>query len=116
MDFEEAQLKGVGALTGIPLTSAESKYGPEKKAIDPDMMWLKTRLEGGGILGLINEPGIQNVQDLDEIELEEEVMEIELNEEEPAFLANQTTKTCLSLQPVKITENPEGSLARAAMA
>jgi hypothetical protein len=93
VDFEEAQLKGVGALTGIPLTSAESKYGPEKKAIDPDMMWLKTRLEGGGILGLINEPGIQKVQDLDEIELEEEVMEIELNEEEPAFLANQTTKT-----------------------
>jgi hypothetical protein len=40
------------------LKSAESKYGSEKKAIDPDMMWLKTRLEGGGILGMVNEPGI----------------------------------------------------------
>jgi hypothetical protein len=61
------------------------------------MLWLKTRLEGGGILGLVNEPGIQKVTDYDEIELEEEALEIELNDQEPAFLANQTTKTCLSL-------------------
>jgi len=40
------------------LISVDSKYGPEKKAIDPDMMWLRTRLEGGGILGMVNEPGI----------------------------------------------------------
>jgi hypothetical protein len=52
------------------------------------MLWLKTRLEGGGILGLVNEPGIQKVTDYDEIELEEEALEIELNDQEPAFLAN----------------------------
>jgi ATP-dependent RNA helicase DHX8/PRP22 len=115
VDFEEAKQKGIGALTGIPLESKESKFGTDKKSIDPDMLWLKTRLAGSGILGLVNEPGMQKVQDYDEIELEEEELEIELNEKEPAFLANQTTKTCLSLQPVKITENPEGSMARAAM-
>lgn len=41
MDFEEAQRTGVGALTGIPLVSKSS--GVEKKTIDPDMLWLKTR-------------------------------------------------------------------------
>lgn len=67
-------------------------------------------------MGLVDEPGIQKVQDLDEIELEEEIVEIELNDEEPAFLLNQTSKVGLSLQPVKIAANPDGSLARAAMA
>ena len=43
VDFEEAQVKGVGALTGIPLDSIESKHGPSRKTIDPDMLWLKTR-------------------------------------------------------------------------
>ncbi len=116
VDFEEAQVKGVGALTGIPLDSIESKHGPSRKTVDPDMLWLKTRFQGGGILGLVDEPGIQKVQDLDEIELEEEIVEIELNDEEPAFLLNQTSKVGLSLQPVKIAANPDGSLARAAMA
>ena len=44
-----------------------------------------------------------------------EQAEIELNDEEAPFLAGQTTKTSLNLQPIKITKNPDGSLMRAAM-
>jgi len=58
VNFEEAQAKGIGAITGIPLESKESKFGTNRKQIDPDMLWLKTRLEGGGILGMVDEPGI----------------------------------------------------------
>lgn len=50
-----------------------------------------------------------------DIELDEDMAEIELNEEEPPFLKGQTGKTFLSLSPIKITKNPESSLARAAV-
>jgi len=53
---------------------------------------------------------------MDEVELEEDQAEIELNDEEAPFLIDQTTKTGHSLNPVKISKNPDGSLARAAMA
>lgn len=49
------------------------------------------------------------------MELDEETAEIELNDEEAPFLAGQTTKTGLNLSPVRISQNPDGSLARAAL-
>ena len=64
---------------------------------------------------MVDEPGMGQIQDMDECELEEEQAEIELNDEEAPFLAGQTTKTSLNLQPIKITKNPDGSLMRAAM-
>ena len=116
VDFKKAQQEGVGAITGISLDSTESKHGANKKQIDPDMLWLESRFKGGGIMKLVDEPSMAQVQDMDECELEEEQAEIELNDDEAPFLAGQTTKTGLSLQPVKITKNPDGSLIRAAMA
>lgn len=116
VDFKDAERKGIGAITGISLDSTESKHGANKKQIDPDELWLKSRFQGGGIMKLVDEPSMAQVQDMDECELEEEQAEIELNDEEAPFLANQTTKTGLSLHSVKITKNPDGSLLRAAMA
>lgn len=52
---------------------------------------------------------------MDELDLEEATAEVELNEEEAPFLAGQTDKTCTDLKPVKITNNPDGSLQRAAL-
>lgn len=43
VDFKEAQRTGIGALTGISLDTAESKHGVDKKTIDPDALWLKSR-------------------------------------------------------------------------
>ena len=116
VDFKDAERKGIGAITGISLDSTESKHGANKKQIDPDELWLKSRFQGGGIMKLVDEPSMAQVQDMDECELEEEQAEIELNDEEAPFLANQTTKTGLSMHSVKITKNPDGSLLRAAMA
>eukprot|EP00899_Mesostigma_viride_P013186 jgi/Mesvir1/21869/Mv04246-RA.1 len=44
----------------------------------------------------------------------EEEMEIEINDEEPPFLAGQTAAS-VSVSPIKIVKNPDGSLQRAAM-
>ncbi len=58
VDFKEAQRTGIGALTGISLDSTESKHGVDKKTIDPDALWLKSRFQGGGIMNLVDEPGL----------------------------------------------------------
>ncbi|KAF1744605.1 hypothetical protein MXB_2124 [Myxobolus squamalis] len=44
----------------------------------------------------------------------DEDLEIELKEEEPPFLAGQT-KYSIDISPIKIVQNPDGSLQRAAM-
>lgn len=67
-------------------------------------------------MDLVDEPNLTQIQDMDEVELEEDQAEIELNDEEAPFLIDQTTKTGHSLNPVKISKNPDGSLSRAAMA
>ena len=61
------------------------------------MLWLESRFKMGGIMKLVDEPGMTQVQDMDECELEEEQAEIELNDDEAPFLAGQTTKTGLNL-------------------
>jgi len=70
-------------LTGILLDASESQ-DRLKKQIDPDALWLKSRLEGGGIIKMVDEPNIE--VDLDEVELDEHQTEIELNEYEAPFL------------------------------
>ncbi len=47
----------------------------------------------------------------DDFDMEnEEAPEIELNDDEPPFLEGQTTKAGLCLSPIKISQNPDGSL------
>ena len=87
VDFEEAKRRGIGAITGISLDSRESKYGVDKKVIDPNLLWEKSRFQGGGIMSVVDEPNLNNMQDMDELELEEEQAEVELNDEEAPFLA-----------------------------
>ena len=72
VDFEEAERRGVGAITGILLDSNESKFGVDKKTIDPMLLWEKSRFQGGGIMGMVDDPNFNNMQDMDELELEEE--------------------------------------------
>jgi len=68
------------------------------------------------VLNLIDDANLRNMQNRDDGEMDnEEVPEIELNEEEPPFLFGQTTKAGLCLSPIKISQNPDGSLQRAAM-
>jgi hypothetical protein len=51
------------------------------------LLWEKSRFQGGGIMDLVDEPNLNEVQDMDELELEEEYAEVELNDEEAPFLA-----------------------------
>ena len=73
----------------------ESKHGvaSSNRTIDADLLWMKSRLEGGGVMDLVDDPNIKKIDDVDEIELDEEQADIELNEEEPAFLGGQTHRT-----------------------
>ena len=87
VDFKKAEKEGIGAITGISLDSTESKYGADKKQIDPEQLWLKSRFDGGGISKIVDEPGMGPIVDMDECELEEEQAEIELNDEEAPFLS-----------------------------
>ena len=90
--------------------------GKPKRIASPDL-WEYTRLKGGNVLGLIDDENMRNMdQQVDETDmLDEEQPEIELNEDEPPFLVGQTTKAGLCLSPIKISQNPDGSLQRAAM-
>jgi hypothetical protein len=75
------------------LDSRESKQS-EKRQIDPDELWLKSRLQGSGVIKIADEN--ENI-DLDEVELNEHTAEVELNEEEAPFLLGQTHKTVSTL-------------------
>jgi len=51
------------------LLDVSESHNRLKRQIDPDTLWLKSRLEGGGIIKMVDEPNIE--VDLDEIELDE---------------------------------------------
>ena len=72
----------------------------------PDM-WEMKQLKGGQALHLVEE--FQGVQPEEE-DLNEEYEELELNEEEAPFLKGQTTKAGMCLDPIKISNLPDGSL------
>jgi hypothetical protein len=88
MNDKDAVEPGYGRLTGILIECSEGKHGAtsSNRTIDADLLWMKSRFEGGGIMKMVDEPNIKKIDDVDEIELDEEQADIELNEEEPAFL------------------------------
>ena len=61
LDFKEAEKTGIGALTGINLDTSESKHGVDKKTIDADALWLKSRIQGGGVKDLVDDPGLNQI-------------------------------------------------------
>ena len=92
-----------------------SEAGKKKRIASPDL-WEYTRLKGGNVLNLVNDENFKDMENAaEDNELNEEEPEIELNDEEPPFLMGQTTKAGLCLSPIKISQNPDGSLQRAAM-
>ena len=65
---------------------------------------------------MVDDPNLQKIHNNDDDEeLDEEQAEIELNDKEAPFLRGQTSKAGLCLSPIKISQNPDGSLQRAAM-
>jgi len=96
----------------------DAKTGNKKKRIASPDLWEYTRLKGGNVLNLIDDENMRDLEhhggDEDNSANEEEA-EIELNEDEPPFLVGQTTKAGLCLSPIKISQNPDGSLQRAAL-
>ena len=110
--------KQYGSITGIIVETEERDptTGKKKRIASPDL-WEYTRLKGGNVLNLIDDANLQDMQNgADDNELlDEDEAEIELNDEEPPFLMGQTTKAGLCLSPIKISQNPDGSLQRAAM-
>ncbi len=108
-----------GSITGILVETHNNKSeaGKKKRIASPDL-WEYTRLKGGNVLNLIDDENLENMQNPnnDDFDMEnEEAPEIELNDDEPPFLEGQTTKAGLCLSPIKISQNPDGSLQRAAM-
>lgn len=100
-----------GTITGILLDTSESTKGKNGKnrIASPDL-WEFTRLQGAGVLNVIEDENIQRLQQNLETELDEEVADVELNDKEAPFLKGQTTKAGLCLSPIKISKNPDGSL------
>ena len=105
------------SITGIKpevFSDLDKKDVTKKRLASPDL-WEMTRLKGGQVLDkddTLNMDGVV-ADNLDE--LDEEDNEIELNEERPPFLQFTKTKTGISLSPIRITKNPDGSLNRIAM-
>ena len=111
------QASKYGSITGIVVETEgkSSEAGKKKRIASPDL-WEYTRLKGGNVLNLVNDENFKDLENAaEDNELNEEEPEIELNDEEPPFLMGQTTTAGLCLSPIKISQNPDGSLQRAAM-
>lgn len=67
------------------------------------------------MLNLVAPDHQKALEDMDENDLDEGQLEFELNDQEAPFLKGQTTKAGLCLSPIKISQNPDGSLSRAAL-
>ena len=78
-------------------------------------MWELSRLEGGQVMNNDNEFQIDKTLPENLEELDEEDQELEKNEEHAPFLKFSKTKTGISLSPIRISKNPDGSLNRVAM-
>lgn len=99
-----------GSITGIKIDD-NYEVKKKKRLASPDL-WEQTRMMGGQVMDEVTNE-VDVAEDLDE--LDEEEQEIELNEDHAPFLQYGTTKTGISLSPIRITKNPDGSLNRAAM-
>eukprot|EP00931_Biecheleriopsis_adriatica_P102600 TRINITY_DN77546_c0_g1_i1.p1 TRINITY_DN77546_c0_g1~~TRINITY_DN77546_c0_g1_i1.p1 ORF type:complete len:1170 (+),score=304.74 TRINITY_DN77546_c0_g1_i1:115-3510(+) len=107
-----------GKVTGIRLefadNEAERNKFRQKKKLSEYEMWEAQQLQASGVLeqherlDCDEEKGLLNDSDI------EEDYEIELQEKEPVFLRGQTTKAGVTLSPIQVVKEPDGSLARAA--
>ena len=98
-----------------PLEDNEGSQRGLKRMTSPERFEI-AQLIAAGVLDRKDFPGLD--QDAEEAAVEEggaeEEVEIELVEEEPAFLRGHS-KESVSISPVRIVKNPDGSLQRAAM-
>lgn len=98
-----------GNITGIKID--DERETRKKKILDSPDLWEQTRLKGGQV----EDDEVVDVElpeDLDE--LDEEDQEIEINEDHAPFLHLGPTKIGISLSPIRITKNPDGSLTKLA--
>eukprot|EP00930_Biecheleria_cincta_P012988 TRINITY_DN11806_c0_g1_i1.p1 TRINITY_DN11806_c0_g1~~TRINITY_DN11806_c0_g1_i1.p1 ORF type:complete len:1134 (+),score=256.93 TRINITY_DN11806_c0_g1_i1:114-3515(+) len=107
-----------GKVTGIRLEFADNETERnqlrQKKKLNEYEMWEAQQLQASGVLeqherlDCDEDKGLLADSDIDED------YEIELQEKEPVFLRGQTTKAGVSLSPIQVVKEPDGSLARAA--
>ena len=117
------QNRRIGSITGILLDDTNIKIsrrgGLTRNRMPSPDMWEMKQLKGGQALHLIdglNKPrNLEDEEDDEEDDLAEEYAELELNEEEAPFLKGQTTKAGMCLDPIKISNVPDGALQQAAM-
>ena len=67
MNDIDAVEPGHGRLTGILIETTEGKHGANSsnRTIDADLLWMKSRFEGGGIMQMVDEPDIKKIDDVD---------------------------------------------------
>lgn len=104
-----------GSTSGPGVTIDDEGPRRATKRMTSPERWEAKQLIASGVLPVSQYPNFDEDQGLlAEIEEDDEFVEVELGTDEPYFLRGQT-KQSVSLSPVKIVKNPEGSLTRAAM-
>lgn len=88
---------------------------PGKQLSDYDR-WEAMQLVKSGVVGIEFDPDFDETVGMTHVDEEIETFEIELNDSEPLFLRGQTGKSGVMISPPKVVKNPDGSLARAAVA
>jgi len=111
--------KDRGELTNVPLTIADTLGGGKKNRMKFHMSDrevfdnnLFERAVGRAAAQQFN-PNAGMEENMEDDELEEEY-EVETKEQEPNFLKNQTAKSGVVLEPIRLVKAPEGSLAQSA--
>lgn len=115
---QQEEKEKLGAVTGIKLEFVDNETARnklrQKKKLSEYEAWEAQQLRASGVLenherlDCDEEQGLLADSDI------EEDYEIELQEQEPVFLRGQTTKAGMTLSPVQVVKEPDGSLARAA--
>lgn len=109
-----------------PNTNILDRRGPSKddpptanrrsQQVGDQDRWVLRQLRNAGVLSVTELPEYDEEEGgvLANLEETEEELDIEINDDEPAFLMGQTAQT-VSLSPIKVVKNPDGSLQRAAL-
>eukprot|EP01116_Phalansterium_solitarium_P004540 TRINITY_DN1557_c0_g2_i1.p1 TRINITY_DN1557_c0_g2~~TRINITY_DN1557_c0_g2_i1.p1 ORF type:complete len:1212 (-),score=365.03 TRINITY_DN1557_c0_g2_i1:225-3860(-) len=88
---------------------------PVKRLTSPEQ-WEAKQLIASGVLSVSEYPMFDEEHGLmAQVDEATEDVEIELKDDEPLFLRGQTRQSGVSLSPIKIVKNPDGTLQRAAM-
>lgn len=101
------EVEEFGPITGIPLKIVESSGNRTEYRMSDYEKWENRQLVSSGVTRLASDL-------TDPSYFCEEDIEIEINEQEPRFLLDQTARSGVEFNEVKVLINPEGSLARAA--